>query len=139
MPADSVIQGFEPFEHVLPGFCTGPIALMIHVFRVQSMKETFHDHIVPAVLAPTHARRQTVTGQQIAVPAGGVLGPTVRMMHHAGHRWVTAMVSAAIAVRRRLATMTVKRSGMQTVSVTLVRGENWLLIKSVIGPNVMGI
>jgi hypothetical protein len=32
--------------------------------------------------------------------------------------------------------MAVKRSGMQAASVTLIRGKNWLLVKSVIGPNV---
>ena len=41
-----------------------------------------------------------------------------------------------IAVRRRPATMAVKRSDMQAACVTLVRGKNWLLVKSVIGPNV---
>jgi hypothetical protein len=97
----SLIQGFEPFEHALPGFCTSPIALIIHVFRVQRMKETFHERIAPAVLSRTHARRQAVTGQQLAVPAGSVLSPTVRMMHHTRRQWVTAMVRAAIAVRRR--------------------------------------
>ena len=34
--------------------------------------------------------------------------------------------------------MAVRRSGMQAVSVTLVRGKNWFLVKSVIGPNVRG-
>ncbi len=62
MPADSVIEYFDPFENVLPGFFSCPIALMMHVFRFQRMEETFHDRIVPAISAPTHARRQAVIG-----------------------------------------------------------------------------
>ena len=56
------------------------------LFRFQRMKETFHDRIVPAVSPPTHGRRQSVTGQQLAVPDGGVLKPAVRMMHHTARR-----------------------------------------------------
>ena len=63
MPADSIIEYFDPFENVLPGFFAGPIALMMHVFRFQRMKEAFNHGIVPAVPAPTHARRQAVPGQ----------------------------------------------------------------------------
>ena len=59
MLADSGIQDVDPVEHVLPGFFTGPIALRLHVFRFPRMKEPFHDRIVPAVPAPTPARRQT--------------------------------------------------------------------------------
>ena len=32
MPANSIIEYFDPFENVLPGFFAGPIALMMHVF-----------------------------------------------------------------------------------------------------------
>ena len=86
MPADSVIEYLDPFKNVLPGFFAGPIPLMMHVFRFQRMEEAFHDGIVPAVSAPTHARCQAVLGQQFAVLGGGVLGPAVRMMHHAVRR-----------------------------------------------------
>src|SRR5713101_154865 len=86
MPADSIREYFDPFEHVLPGFFACLITLLMHVFRLQRMTEAFNHGIVPAVPAPTHARRQAVTGQQLAVPGGGVLGPTVRMMHHAARR-----------------------------------------------------
>ena len=81
MTTGSIIEHFDPFEHVLPGVFSCPIALMMHVFRFQRMEEAFHHGIVPAVPAPTHARRQAVTGQQLAVSGGGILGPTVRMMH----------------------------------------------------------
>jgi len=97
MTTGSIIEHFDPFEHVLPGVFSCPIALMMHVFRFQRMKEAFDDRIVPAVPTPTHARRQAVTGEQFAVPGGGVLGSTVRMMHHAGRRCSMAMVSAAVA------------------------------------------
>ena len=63
MSVDSGIQDINPVEHVLPGFFTGPIALRLHVFRFPRMKEPFHDRIVPAVPAPTPARRQIVSGQ----------------------------------------------------------------------------
>ena len=86
MAADSIVEYFDPFENVLPGFLAGPIALMMHVFRFQRMEEAFHHGIVPAVPAPTHARRQAVFGEQCAVGGGGVLRPAVRMMHHAV-RW----------------------------------------------------
>ena len=59
---------------------------MMHVFRFQRMEEAFHHGIVPAVPAPTHTRRQAVLGEQFAVRGGGVLGSSVRMMHHAGRR-----------------------------------------------------
>ena len=85
MPAASVIEYFDPFENVLPGFFTCPIALMMHVFRFERMKETFN-HGIPAGPAPTHARRQAVPGEQFAVLGGGILGPAVRMMHHAARR-----------------------------------------------------
>lgn len=55
----------------------------MHEFRFQRMAETFHHGIVLAVRAPTHARRQTMTSQQLAVRGDGVLGPTVRMMQQA--------------------------------------------------------
>ena len=99
MPADSVIEYFDPFENVLPGLFAGPIALMMHVFRFQRMEEAFHHGIVPAVPAPTHTRRQAVLGEQFAVRGGGVLGSSVRMMPHAVRRCrcSTAMVSAAVA------------------------------------------
>jgi hypothetical protein len=67
MSADSIIEYFDPFENVLPGFFAGPIALMMHVFCFQRMKEAFHHGIVPAVPTPTHARRQAVFGEQCAV------------------------------------------------------------------------
>lgn len=86
MPADSGREYLDPFENVLPGFFAGPIALMMHVFRVQHMEEAFHHGIVPAVPAPIHTRRQAVLGEQFAVRGGGVLGSSVRMMHHAGRR-----------------------------------------------------
>ena len=86
MPADSVIEYLDPFKNVLPGFFAGPIPLMMHVFRFQRMEEAFHDGIVPAVSAPTPARCQAVRGKQFAVLGGGVLGPAVRMMHHAVRR-----------------------------------------------------
>src|SRR4029079_465546 len=82
MPADSVIEYFDPFENILPGFLASPIALMMHVFCFQRMEEAFHHGIVPAVPAPTHARGQTVLGEQCAVGGGGVLGAAVRMMYH---------------------------------------------------------
>lgn len=47
VPADSGKEYFDPFEHVLPGFFAGPIALMMHVFRVQRMEDAFHHGIVP--------------------------------------------------------------------------------------------
>ena len=62
MPADSVIEYFDPFENVLPRVFACPIALMLHVFGFQRMKEAFDDRIVPAIPTPTHARRQAVTG-----------------------------------------------------------------------------
>ncbi len=40
MPADSVIEYFDPFENVLPGFFASPIALMMHVFRFERVEET---------------------------------------------------------------------------------------------------
>ena len=76
MPADSIIEYFGTFENVLPGFFACPIALMMRVFRFQRMKEAFNHGIVPAVPAPTHAHRQAVADQQLAVPGGGVLGPS---------------------------------------------------------------
>ncbi len=97
MPADSVIEYFDPFENVLPGFFASPIALMMHVFRFERVGETFHDRIVPAIPTPTHARRQAVIGKQFARSGRGVLGPAVRMMHHAARRSSRAMVSAAVA------------------------------------------
>jgi len=33
MAAVSIVEYLDPFENVLPGFLTGPIALMMHVFR----------------------------------------------------------------------------------------------------------
>jgi hypothetical protein len=74
MPADSVIEYFDPFENVLSGFFSGPIVLMMHVFRFQRMEETFHDRIIPALPTPTHARCQAVIGEHLAIPRGGVLG-----------------------------------------------------------------
>ena len=86
MPTDSIIEHVDSFEHVLPRVFACPIALMMHVFRFQRMKDTFHDRIVPAVSMPTHAHHQFVAGQQLAVPSGGVLKPAIRMMHHAARR-----------------------------------------------------
>jgi len=75
------------------GVLSCSIASMMHEFRSHRMAETFHHGIVLAVRAPTHARRQTMTGQQLAVRGGGVLGPTVRMYNTAGRWRSTAMVS----------------------------------------------
>jgi hypothetical protein len=97
MPADSVIEYFDPFKNVLPGFFAGPIPLMRHGFRFQRLEDAFHDGMVPAGSAPTPARRQAVLGQPFAVRGGGVRGPAVRMMHHAGRRCARALVSAAVA------------------------------------------
>lgn len=97
MPADSGREYVDPFEHVLPGFFAGPITRMMHVFRVQRMKEAVDDRMVPAVPAPTQAGRQAVTGPYLAVPGGGVLGSTVRLLPRAGRRCSRAMVSAAVA------------------------------------------
>lgn len=72
MSADSVIEYFDPFENVMPAFFAGPIALMMHVFRFQRMKEAFDDRIVTAIPASTHAGCQVVTDQCLAVPGGGV-------------------------------------------------------------------
>ena len=76
MTADSIIEYVDPFKNVLPRVCSCPLALVMHVFRFQRMKETFDHGIIPAVPAPTHARRQAVSGQYRAVPGGGRLGPT---------------------------------------------------------------
>ncbi len=99
MSADSGIQDVDPVEHVLPGFFTGPIPLRLYVFRFPRMKEPFHNRIVPAVPAPTPARRQTVSGQhpRYRVAADGAPRSVGCSPPGAGRRWVTAMVSAAIA------------------------------------------
>jgi hypothetical protein len=62
MPADSVIEYFDPVEHVLSRVFACPIALMMPVFRFQRMEDTFHDRSVPAIPTPTPARRQAVIG-----------------------------------------------------------------------------
>ena len=54
--------------------------------RFSTYERIFDDRIVPTVSTPTHARRPAVTGQHLAVPNGGVLGPAVRMVHHATRR-----------------------------------------------------
>lgn len=46
----------------------------------------FQPRHCPRSSRPTHARRQAVTGRHLAVPGGGVLKPTVRLMHHAARR-----------------------------------------------------
>ena len=46
MSVDSVIDYFDPVEHVMPAFFAGPIALMMHVFRFHRMKEAFDDRMV---------------------------------------------------------------------------------------------
>ena len=86
MAADSIIEHLDPFKHILRSVLSCSIAPMMHEFRFQRVEETFHHGIAPAVRAPTHARRQTVTGQQLAVRGDGVLGPTVRMMQQAARR-----------------------------------------------------
>ena len=99
MSVDSGIQDINPVEHVLPGFFTGPIALRLHVFRFPRMKEPFHDRIVPAVPAPTPARRQIVSGQHPRYRVAADWAPRSAGFPppDAGRRWVTAMVSTAIA------------------------------------------
>ena len=97
MPTDSIIEHFDPFKNILSGLFSCEVAPMKHELGFQRMKEAFDHGIVPAVPAATHARRQAVTGQQLAVQGRGVLGPAVRMMQHAARRCSTAMMSAAVA------------------------------------------
>ena len=86
MPTDSIIEHFDPFKIILPGRFSCAVAPMKHELGFQRMKDAFDDRIVPTVSTPTRARRQAVTGQQLAVPSGGELGPAVRMMDHAARR-----------------------------------------------------
>ena len=97
MTTGSIVEHFDPFKNILPGLFSSTVASMIHELGFQRMKEAFDHGIVPAVPAATHARRQAVTGQQLAVQGRGVLGPAVRMMQHAARRCSTAMMSAAVA------------------------------------------
>jgi hypothetical protein len=86
MTTGSIVEHFDPFKNILPCLFSSEIASMIHELGFQRMKEAFDHGIVPAVPTPTRARRQAVTGQQLAVQSGGVLGPAVRMMQHAARR-----------------------------------------------------
>ena len=73
MTTGSIVEHFDPFKNILSGLFSSEVAPMIHELRFQRMKEAFDHGIVPAVPTPTHARRQAVTGQQLAVQGGGVL------------------------------------------------------------------
>ena len=86
MPTDSIIEHFDPLKDILPGRVSGEIAPMKYELGFQRMKETFHHGIVPAVSPSTHAGGQAVFGEYCTVPRGGVLGPTIGMMHHAACR-----------------------------------------------------
>src|SRR5437867_9581201 len=86
MTTGSIIEYFDPFKNILPGLFPRDVAPMIHELGFQRMKEAFDHGIVPAVPTPTHARRQAVTGKQLAVQGGGVLGSSVRMMQYAIRR-----------------------------------------------------
>jgi hypothetical protein len=86
MTTGSIIEHFDPFKNILPGLFPSAVAPMLHELGFQRMNEAFDHGIVPAVPPPTHARRQAVTGQHLAVQGGGVLCAAVRMMPHAARR-----------------------------------------------------
>jgi hypothetical protein len=67
MTTGSIVEYFDPFKNILPGLFSCEIAPMVYELGFQRMKEGFDHGIVPTVPAATHARRQAVRGQQLAV------------------------------------------------------------------------
>jgi hypothetical protein len=98
--AGPIIEHFEPLEDILLCFSPCQISSMRHQLRFQRMKEALDDGIIPAVPAATHAHRDTMAGQELAVQEGGILGSAVRVVQQSSHRVSrrpSAMVSASVA------------------------------------------
>ncbi len=66
--ADSIIEHFEPLKDLLLRFCPCCLSSLKHELRFERMEEAFHDRIVPAIRAATHAHRDAMAGQELTVP-----------------------------------------------------------------------
>ncbi len=63
--AGSIIEHFEPLKDLLLRFCPCCLSSLKHELRFERMEEAFHDRIVPAIRAATHAHRDAMAGQQL--------------------------------------------------------------------------
>jgi hypothetical protein len=95
--AGSIIEHFEPLEDLLRSFCPCRISSMSHELRFQRMEEAFHDRIVPAIRAATHAHRDAMAGQELAVQESGILRSAIRVVQQSCRGLSpAAMVSASV-------------------------------------------
>lgn len=84
-----VIKHFDPFENILARFFPAEIALMMHKFDFQGVKEAFYDGIVPAVSFATHRTVDAVPGEQTLVVSSRILNAAIRMMQQCPFRFAT--------------------------------------------------
>jgi hypothetical protein len=78
--ADSIIEHFEPLKDLLLRFCPCCLSSLKHELRFERMEEAFHDRIVPAIRAATHAHRDAMAGQELTVPESGILRAAIRVV-----------------------------------------------------------
>jgi len=86
VPASPIIEHFEPLEDVLLCFCPCHITSMRYQLRFQRMEKALDDGIIPAVSAATHAHRDAMAGQELAVQESGILRAAVRVVQQFSHR-----------------------------------------------------
>ena len=75
-----VIRPFKIGEQVSPGLIFCGVNAVMNPFGLQSVEETLHRCIVPAIAFPAHEGGNVRGGQHLAVGFSGILNPSVRMV-----------------------------------------------------------
>jgi hypothetical protein len=70
----AIVEDFDEFENVVPGFVAGLVVAMMHQLDFQCVEKTFHRGIIPTVSLAAHRADDAVLGQPFVVGAGGILG-----------------------------------------------------------------
>jgi len=81
MSPDSVIKYLDVFKDAPPSLPPALILLKISEFRLQRVKERFHDGIVITAATRAHAWHKTVLMQKVLKRITGVLSPPIGMKY----------------------------------------------------------